>query len=463
MEFDDNMKDPATGGPNSVVFDNEAKRLISENKGDTFSFVVCDICDFGNINTLYGIDAGNRVLAHVYTSLSKFLTEDDLLCRLSGDRFNLLLANKHKTGIDHREWPPIFELICNIGGEGGLDPKAFKDMPYIKLNVGIYSISDPEEDLIVIRDKAISAVKSKNVKQTSSHVTIGTFGAEDEYKRTRESIISHKMVKAIADEDFEVWIQPKLNLSNGYVTGGEALVRWNDAELGMVSPGEFIPIMEKYGFVNKVDLFVFEECCAMIRDWIDKGYNPIRLSSNFSGRHLENEEFVEELLYITDKYKVSPTYLEIEFTESVFFGSLYSRKVAERLHDAGFLLSIDDLGGGFSTISLISELEVDILKLDRTFFQNAFFPSVNKQYVMESLIKMGHELGMEVVVEGVENDLQLQFMTKAGCDMAQGFSISKPVSKEEFVENFIKKEYCKESIRELADYLREKREAEGDE
>lgn len=459
--FNISFRDTVTGGWNSTYFELEAGKRLTSRKPGTYSFVVCDIEGFTYINDLFGIEIGNKVLAHVYSTLEKYLTSEDLLCRQTNDWFNLILTNNNSEGLDIRQWAPIFELVADLSDVPGLGIMKAKNMAFLSLKVGIYSITDTAEPIIAIRDKAFIAQKSVKAKKTSAHVEIGYYSEYEAKKKAREYSIFRKMEKALSEGEFEAYLQPKLNLKSGAVTGAEALVRWNDSELGVIPPDDFIPVMEKYGFVTDVDMYMFEECCKLLRNWIDKGYNPIRLSSNFSGLHMRNKQFVEELLHIAGKYDIPTIYLEVEFSEkSVFEDLTITKRLAAKLRDAGFMFAIDDFGSGYSALNMLSELDADIIKLDRSFLSDSFFPDAGRQYVIEAMIELCHNLGMEVIVEGVENEAQLQFLCRLRSDMAQGYSISKPVSSATFEEKYFLNKFSWPGIRELSDLIEEKYESE---
>lgn len=453
--------DPVTGGWNRTYFDREASKRIKAGKPGRYSFVTVDIGGFALINDMFGIEIGDRLLSLVYKNLDKYTAYDDLLCRHTNDIFNMLISNETSSLYDKKHWATLLELVCDIRDVPGLEPLVEKNIDFIRIKLGIYKIQDVNESIILIRDKANSAKKSEYAEQTSPHVSVGLYSAYEMAKKEKEYRISRKMEKALKAGEFEAWLQPKLNLKNGCITGAEALVRWNDPEDGLIPPMEFIPVMEKNGFVTSVDFYIFEQCCKALREWMDKGYNPIRISSNFSRLHLQNDHFVEDLLEITRRYDVSPCYLEIELTETIVFSDIkQAKRIDNQLKNAGFLFAIDDFGSGYSSLNMLSELGVDIIKLDRSFFGDSFFPDANRQYVIESMIELGQNLGTEVICEGVENEAQLQFLCRSGCDMAQGYAISKPVSIKDFEEKYVAEEYCWAGIKELADYLQIKAENE---
>lgn len=453
--------DPITKGWNRTYFDNKASELIKNSPSGTYSFVTCDISGFALINDLFGIETGNAVLRHLQKVFEKYTSDYDLVSRHTNDIFNLLINNSTRTIKEKANWAPLFEVLADIRNVPELKIMQESNMNYLNIKIGVYEIDNPTEDIILIRDKANIAKKSKHVKQTSPHITIGFYSDYELKEKEKEEYISRQMTLGLANGEFETWLQPKLNLSNGCVTGAEALVRWNDPKVGLVPPMEFIPVMEKSGFVKKVDFFIFEECCKILRKWIDSGKNPIRISSNFSRLHLNNDHFVEDLLEITSKYNVSPCYFEIELTETIVFEDLKNFvNVNKSLRNAGFLFAIDDFGSGYSSLNMLSELDVDIIKLDRSFFGDEYFPNQNRQNVIESMVHLGKELGCEIIIEGVENEAQLEFVCRIGCNMAQGYVTSKPIPINEFEEKYIHNDFCKESIKELANYLASKRESD---
>lgn len=241
------------------------------------------------------------------------------------------------------------------------------------------------------------------------------------------------------NNEFVVYFQPKVELKTNKIAGAEALVRWQDPKKGLIPPDEFIPIFEKNGFITKLDIYVFEEVCKTIRKWLNEGINPIPVSVNLSRMHLQNPNFLKKYKEIQEKYEVPADLLEIELTETLVFENFEQlKKVIDDIHQMGFSCSIDDFGSGYSSLNLLKEIPVDILKLDRIFFSKKNDKRGNS--VIESIISLAKKLNMTTISEGVETISQVEFLRKADCDLVQGYVYSKPLAKDDFEITFLKNE-----------------------
>lgn len=255
----------------------------------------------------------------------------------------------------------------------------------------------------------------------------------------REKEIENKMQDALKNHEFEVYLQPKVELKGETIAGAEALVRWNDPEYGLISPAEFIPIFEKNGFIVNLDLYMFEQVCGLLQSWIEKGYEPVPVSVNLSHVHLKNPDFLKEFRAIFQKYKLPPKLLEIELTETLVFENLdLLVKVIDQFHEIGFDCSLDDFGSGYSSLNILKDVPVDTLKLDRGFFGSNQQKNDRGGYIVESIIELAKKLKMQTVSEGVETKEQVAFLKKANCDMVQGYVFAKPVP----IVDFEKAAFC---------------------
>ncbi|EFS27535.2 hypothetical protein FUAG_03050 [Fusobacterium ulcerans ATCC 49185] len=258
-------------------------------------------------------------------------------------------------------------------------------------------------------------------------------------KYLKEKNIEDNMEHALENNEFIVYFQPKVELKTNKIAGAEALVRWQDPKKGLIPPDEFIPIFEKNGFITKLDIYVFEEVCKTIRKWLNEGINPIPVSVNLSRMHLQNPNFLKKYKEIQEKYEVPADLLEIELTETLVFENFEQlKKVIDDIHQMGFSCSIDDFGSGYSSLNLLKEIPVDILKLDRIFFSKKNDKRGNS--VIESIISLAKKLNMTTISEGVETISQVEFLRKADCDLVQGYVYSKPLAKDDFEITFLKNE-----------------------
>ena len=218
------------------------------------------------------------------------------------------------------------------------------------------------------------------------------------------------------------------------IIGAEALVRWVSPSKGFMQPDDFIPLFEKNGFIVELDFYVLEECCKKIREWIDNGIEPIPISVNQSRINLDDPFYVEKLNDILQKYELPVNLIEIELTEGMFSSSNTKLvKIMERMRKIGFSISMDDFGSGYSSLNLLKEIPVDILKIDKVFLDETA-NSRKSRIIISQVVSMARKLGMKVVCEGVENEEQAAFLRKIHCDFAQGYLYAKPMTIADFEE-----------------------------
>ena len=250
--------------------------------------------------------------------------------------------------------------------------------------------------------------------------------------------IENDMYRALKKREFKVYMQPKVDLQTGVLSGAEALVRWDHPELGLMGPDKFIPMFEKNGFIVNLDKYVFEEVCSNMSRWIKAGYDVVPVSVNVSRLHFLNSNFVSEYNKIKKKYRISDDLIEIEITESVVFSNNNEEvfTVMKEFRNEGFEISMDDFGSGYSSLGLLKEMPIDTLKLDKLFLNN--IEEYSSQIIVGNIINMAKNLNLNVVSEGVETYMQVDFLRDIGCDMAQGFIFAKPEPMDEY-EELIKK------------------------
>ena len=237
------------------------------------------------------------------------------------------------------------------------------------------------------------------------------------------------MEEALEKRQFQMYLQPKYSISTEEMVGAEALVRWVHPERGIISPMEFIPLFEKNGFVIKMDQYIWEEACRVIREWIDKGIKPVPISVNVSRKHLKDQSFIDILNALIVKYQIPKQYLEIEITETIEEGEI--NKSVALLKENGYTLLMDDFGSGYSSLNMLKDTKFDVIKIDRGFLQD-FIGSDRGQKIVEHTIKMTKSIGLDMVAEGVETKEQAVFLQNCGCDTAQGFYYAKPMTLEDF-------------------------------
>ncbi|MDD3617594.1 MAG: EAL domain-containing protein [Lachnospiraceae bacterium] len=256
-------------------------------------------------------------------------------------------------------------------------------------------------------------------------------------KLGEEMQITNEMKNALGEEQFVVYFQPKYEVHSDHPCGAEALVRWIHPEKGLISPGAFIPVFERNGFIAQLDYYVWEHTCRYLRKWLDDGRMPHPVSVNMSRISLYNANLDQVLLELVQKYQIPPDLLELEITESAYMTSPeLMHELVDKLHKAGFVILMDDFGSDYSSLNALKDIEVDILKIDMAFIPKG--DSIEKgEIILASIIKMATWLGMPVIVEGVETKQQRDFLEGAGCEMIQGYYYSRPLCPTDYEEQYI--------------------------
>ena len=246
--------------------------------------------------------------------------------------------------------------------------------------------------------------------------------------------IEDDMHKALLNNEFVMFLQPKHSIKTGRIIGAEALARWNHPTKGMVSPGDFIPVFEQNGFIIKLDEFIWEQACRQIRDWIDAGIEPVPISVNISREYIHTIDVTSTLLKLVEKYDIPISLLELEITES--FDSNGVEEIVKRMKKAGFKMLMDDFGSGYSSLNMLKSTPFDVLKIDKSFLDE-FMESSRGRKIIEHTISMSQDIGLDIIAEGVETLEQAKFLSECGCDAAQGFYYSKPIPAPDFNKRLI--------------------------
>jgi EAL domain-containing protein (putative c-di-GMP-specific phosphodiesterase class I) len=307
----------------------------------------------------------------------------------------------------------------------------------VKAITGVYEIDDTLVDCEPIISKpAVALNVAKNIAKQPVVFATG----EMDGRIHRQKQIVEKFPKALEKEEFVVYYQPKVDTDSYHMVGAEALVRWvSDGEV--ITPGEFVPVIEQEGSVCRLDFYMLEHVCQDLRTWIDKGIHPVRISVNFSRKHLSNPHLAEDILAVVQKYEVPEKYIEIEVTETTDEEEkgLFS-KFMSRMNDYNIATSIDDFGTGYSSLNVLRSLPVDVLKIDKTFI-NEDPISENDEIILTNIVKMAKELHMDVLTEGVEHWNQVEFLHKIECNVVQGYLFDRPMPQVEFEKKLQKKQY----------------------
>lgn len=411
--------DKITNIRNEDSFQIEAEKVLNE-KDKKYALAHFDIDKFTVINNNFGYEVGDEILRNIGKLLNNILKSE--ICG-KADADNFLVLFKYKN--DKNE---ILKKISNISSS--IESLEIWKKYHIKpvITTGIYFIEEDDKNIRLAIDKAKVAKLDIKGSYSSGYAL---YNENINHSFIEERSIEYDMHEALENEDFKIYIQPKINLKDGCISGAEALVRWENKKLGFMSPKRFIPIFEKNGFIINLDKFVFENVCKSMRNWLDLGYKVVPVSVNVSRVDFLNSSFVTDYKEILEKYHIPENLIEIEITESVVFGNadeVFS--IMRDFRNSGFKISMDDFGSGYSSLGLLGEMPINTLKLDKTFLNN--IEDYNTQVIVSNIVNLAKNLELNVVSEGVETNLQADFLKDIGCDMAQGFIFSKPMPIEEY-------------------------------
>ena len=411
-----------TEGRNDAAFLIEAQQIIEENIKKRYAMVFLNILRFKNINEKYGVAAGNHVLKYTYQILESCIDENELVARSESDHYFILLQEETEEGVQRR----IDVMMQKLYGIAGETAYGYG----VSFSQGASFVEENSEDLRTFQNRAV--VASEYYDNDKRCVF---YNHELYVKLNKEIVLNDSFESAVKNQEFEVYLQPKVNLKNEKTGSAEALVRWHHKDYGLISPAEFILLFEANGKICRLDYYVFEKVCKLLNDWKKQGLPQIKVSVNLSRVHLMEKgiKCLEELKNIKDKYHIPDGQIELELTESMFIEIKHLEKIKKiiaQMKEYGFLCSLDDFGFGYSSLSLLKEFDVDTIKLDRLFFVNS---NEKSWIVLKTFISLAHELGITVVAEGVEEKEQIDKLREMNCDLVQGYFYSKPLPVEKFV------------------------------
>lgn len=413
--------DEVTGGNNWQKFKLEATEILESKAVTGCAILTFDIDRFRFINEEYGHEKGDQVLQMVVKILKERINKQETYARVSGDHFAILCGCDERDKITRRI--KKFIRVLNIEREAiGIKER-------LSCHFGIYIIEDKQGNLEKIREKSNMARIA--AKTADNH---HWFFYTDAFRKKigAEKEIIDQMEDALENHEFEMYLQPKYNLHRNAYCGCEALVRWRHPDKGLISPGEFIPIFEQTGFIRKLDMFMLEAVCQTLKHWEAEKYPEIAISVNISRKNLKQTDFIERVLSITNQYRINRGRLEIELTESSIFEDVDRMiEIGQAFRKCGFKMAMDDFGSGYSSINLLGNLPLDVIKMDQGFF-NSHLNRERNYIVVESTIKMIKKLGMTVVAEGIETEAEVEMLRALGCDIIQGYYFGKPMTVDEF-------------------------------
>lgn len=407
--------DSLTGLYNREHFYKKVLERLNTSPNQEYYIVAADIKGFKLINDIFGDDAGDQVLIDVAEALKEVTSPSTLYCRLTGDKFCALVE---KENLLEERIIALQEKVPSVRG---------KDYPVI-IQVGIYKIVNLKIPISVMVDRAYLAIAEN---KEDYHNRIYYYNDKIKHRRYWEQKLSGELEMAILDGQLKVFLQPQCD-KDGKVMGAEALIRWNHPTEGLIPPIKFIEMFEKNGMISKLDKFVWKTVTDILLHWKEIGKEHLYISVNISPIDFYFMNIFEEFKKLITENNIDPKRLKLEITESAMIRDMDRKlKVIEDLRKFGFIVEMDDFGSGYSSLNMLKEIPVDIIKLDMGFLYKT--KAENKSYrIIEMIVDLSQDLGMQVVSEGVETEEQLNFLSEIGCECFQGYYFSRPLEIEDF-------------------------------
>lgn len=411
--------DPLTGLPNRTLFEDRLSQAVERARraDQGLAVMILDLDRFKLINDSLGLDKGDDVLRAVAQRLQQTVRRSDTVARLGGDEFLLLLPGTNGAETAAKVAQKLLDAVRPLLS---LDEREVTTTASVGIALFPHDGDNPET-LVRNADTALYRAKELGRDNCQFYTTDMNSAA---FERL---VLETQLRKAIENEEFVLVYQPQVRLDTGAVVGVEALVRWEHPELGVISPGEFIPLAEDTGLILPLGQWVLRTACADVNRWRGEGFTELRLAVNFSGRQFAREDMVEAVGEALIDTGFDPAGLELELTESVIMRDVEATIGRLRaLHDLGIALAVDDFGTGYSSLNYLKRFPIHALKIDRSFI-NDITNDVNDAAIAEAIIALAKSLGVKAIAEGVETPEQLATLRKYGCQEMQGYLFSRPL------------------------------------
>lgn len=412
--------DKLTGLYNRNGFFLKVEEQLKESTEEDFLIICSDVKNFKLVNDIFGMAAGDELLLKITEAIQKNNIPSSVYGRLENDRFALFLPVKYK------------QLIIDSVVEKAFRIERAVDY-LIHIDIGIYEITDREIPVSIMCDRAIMALNT--IKENLQEV-VAYYDDAMRAEALKEQELVGRLQRAIEEEELQIHLQPQVDC-NGKGIGAEALIRWQHPEKGLLMPGAFIELFENNGMIAKVDRYIWETVCRQLKKWKEEGRKYVYLSVNISPKDFYYMDICQVFTDLVKKYDIAPENLRLEITETAFMkNSEQQLKLIDKLRENGFIVEMDDFGSGYSSLNMLKDIEVDIMKLDMKFFSKTKNEDRAKK-ILKMVVGLSKELNMPVIAEGVETEEQVKFLTKIGCNMFQGYFFAKPMPVSQFEERYL--------------------------
>ena len=403
------------------------KELAREAGNLSYAIAVVNVRQFKFINEIFGKEQADHLLQYIARKLQEVVGEGEFFCRESADSFYVFLRESEEE---------VLQARMNHALQQITDLKKDKNFHYhLIMNCGI-AVSEPDGSVEEVMTRALFALaKAKQVNQQAIRVFDTTLHEQEQI----DNFIESHAREALEGEEFELYLQPKMNVQDDSLGGAEALVRWVNAEGTFLYPSSFIPLFETNGFCADLDMYMFEKVCQCLQKWIADGYQPVPISINQSKLTFYEENYEQRLSELLEKYQIPASLITLEILEDLVIDDLSDMNARlERLKKKGFKISLDDFGTGYSSLNTFGKLKIDEVKLDRGFLLETEKEGCGStRMIMEEVVRLAKKLSIATVIEGIETEEQAAFVKSIGCDQGQGYYYSKPISAEQFTKEIL--------------------------
>lgn len=417
--------DDITLGYNFNYFKYTTPKILTANKETPYFIIRFDILNFRYINESYGHDKADQVLGMVISKFETIFEPDKELCvRINSDQFVAVVKNN----LDFEE---KFEVYIRNVSEGA---KEIGVKYPVRLRMGIYQIRKDDNDIEVMIDRANVARKSVDITQ---NLLFELYSDKIVSNMRKVDTIESDMEKSLLKGEFRVFVQPKWDIINDRIIGGEALVRWIKEDGSVIYPNDFIPVFESNGFIESLDFYMLEQLCIKMKEMRKDGnYNFYPISVNQSRILINNPDYVRNVEKTLKRFEADVNCIQLEITENVFFDEREKMiKVVSNLKDLGLEMAMDDFGSGYSSLNILKDIPFDVLKIDKAFFDESILSDASK-VILQKILEMASALGIDVICEGVETIEQVEMLKGFGCRSVQGYFYGRPMPINEFVEKY---------------------------
>lgn len=420
--------DRQSGIYNEKGFRRFCERVIETGMISDYAAIKANIKGCNLLNNIYGYQSASALIVKYAEMLNSNMADDEICSRFGGDNFCLLVKKSRLN--EHLKFFTDTPVEIYMGEE--------KTISRVSLRAGIVELDEDIDDVRLIIARAEGCL---DVARSSSDGDF-VFYDKDAVRRELElTLLESEMPVALENDEFVVYFQPKVQIDSRMLVGAEALIRWRKNGR-LIPPMDFIPIAERTGFIRKLDMFVLEYTCQAIRRWQDEGKRIVPVSINFSKVHLRFPRLAEKIMRVIERYEISPSYIEVEFTETAYTDDFNAIKEAiSDLKRCGVMVSMDDFGTGYSSLSLLEDLDFDVLKLDKSLTR--MDRGERGVVILENVLNMAKELKMIPICEGVEDEENVENLRNMGCNIIQGYYFDRPLPEEEFEERLLSPVYVK--------------------